>query len=318
MLSVLFYYTLGVMFVYMMASATSLSAYFVSHRKSFLLLTLCFVFYFIDVSLVFKDDFITPTAILNASSFWDVGNPQATIISGAGMFLFLWLAICSYLGKVNHALITAPIAAYILASLIAFNAIGNVQAREFCFYSMREVLLFWMAGVIAYWYATGDEVLRAALRRHRVAYWVSLACTVGIVLENVYFQLIFDPSTLPNDMWFFSERNPMENMLFLTLAIMTMRAANETLRLRYDAPPEREDEAMEESIARVLPLYAKKNGLSKRERDVIRLIVMGKDNQNIASDLNLALSTVKVHVHNILKKTSQPDRHSLVRDFWSA
>lgn len=318
MLSVLFYYTLGVMFVYMMASAISLSAYFVSHRKTFLLLTICFVFYFFDVSLVFKDDFITPTAILNASSFWDVGNPQATIVTGSGMFLFLWLAICSYTGKGNRALIIAPIIAYALASLVAFNTIGNVQAREFCFYAMREVLLFWMMGVIAYRYATGDDVLRSALKRHRIAYWVSFGCTIGIVVENVYLQLIFDPSTLPNDMWFFSERSPMENMLFLCLAIMTMRSASETLHLRYDAPPEREDEAMSESIGRVLPLYAKKNGLSKRECDVIRLIVMGKDNQNIASDLNLALSTVKVHVHNILKKTDQVDRHALVQDFWSA
>lgn len=73
---------------------------------------------------------------------------------------------------------------------------------------------------------------------------------------------------------------------------------------------------MHDSIARTLPVYAKRVGLSKREQEVLQLIVMGKDNQNIASALSLSLSTVKVHVHNILKKAGQNDRKALVQDFW--
>ena len=64
-------------------------------------------------------------------------------------------------------------------------------------------------------------------------------------------------------------------------------------------------------------LYCKNHGLSKRDSEVLRLIIMGKDNQNIASVMQLALSTVKVHVHNILKKTGQPDRKTLAKNFWS-
>ena len=37
---------------------------------------------------------------------------------------------------------------------------------------------------------------------------------------------------------------------------------------------------------------------------------------NIASSMHLALSTVKVHVHNILQKTGQPNRQALAQDFW--
>lgn len=46
------------------------------------------------------------------------------------------------------------------------------------------------------------------------------------------------------------------------------------------------------------------------------MILIGKDNQNIASDMQLALGTVKAHVHNILKKTGQATRQELVQDFW--
>lgn len=45
-------------------------------------------------------------------------------------------------------------------------------------------------------------------------------------------------------------------------------------------------------------------------------MLLGNDNQNIASTMHLALSTVKVHVHNILHKTGQADRRDLIRDFW--
>ena len=56
-MTLLFYYTLLIMFFYTIVAATSLSAFYVSHRRTFLYATLGFTFYFFDVSLVFKDNF---------------------------------------------------------------------------------------------------------------------------------------------------------------------------------------------------------------------------------------------------------------------
>ena len=91
-MTLLFYYTLLIMFFYTIVAATSLSAFYVSHRRTFLYATLGFTFYFFDVSLVFKDNFITPNAVFEAASFYDVGHPYTSIITGGGAFLFLWLA----------------------------------------------------------------------------------------------------------------------------------------------------------------------------------------------------------------------------------
>ena len=44
-------------------------------------------------------------------------------------------------------------------------------------------------------------------------------------------------------------------------------------------------------------------------------VLQGKDNQNIASSLQLALGTVKAHVHNILKKTGTATRQELTQLF---
>lgn len=56
--------------------------------------------------------------------------------------------------------------------------------------------------------------------------------------------------------------------------------------------------------------------MTAREREILALVLQGKDNQNIASELQLALGTVKAHVHNILKKADHASRQDLTRDFW--
>ncbi|MAG59071.1 MAG: hypothetical protein CMJ83_22520 [Planctomycetes bacterium] len=48
--------------------------------------------------------------------------------------------------------------------------------------------------------------------------------------------------------------------------------------------------------------------LSPREREVCALVAEGLVNKEIAARLHVALSTVKDHVHRILKKTGLPNR----------
>lgn len=55
--------------------------------------------------------------------------------------------------------------------------------------------------------------------------------------------------------------------------------------------------------ARVAP-----DGLSVREREVLRLIAAGKSNQQIADDLVISLNTARKHVANILDKTGTANR----------
>ena len=67
----------------------------------------------------------------------------------------------------------------------------------------------------------------------------------------------------------------------------------------------------------LLPLYiSERYNLTAREREILKLVLEGKDNQNIASTLQLALGTVKAHVHNILKKTRHATRQELTQDYW--
>lgn len=316
-LTALFYYTLIVMLIVAIAASVCVSAYFVSRRRTFLYLAISLLFYFFDVSLVFKDSFVTPQTVLDAASFWDVGDPVVSVIFGTGTLLFLWLALCQYVGKGGPVMRFAPAAVFAVASLVAYYSIGHVQWREFVFYSMRTALLLFYLAVLTVWYVSArDAATRETLGRHKVVALVAFLIIICILAEDVYVQLIFVPSTSPSNSWFLAERSFAENMLFVLIALVGMHAAQKTLALRYVAPPERDDHPMDESIDRALPLYAQQRGLSQRESEVLRLVVMGKDNQNIASELQLSPNTVKVHVRNILKKTDQPDRRALTQDFW--
>lgn len=52
--------------------------------------------------------------------------------------------------------------------------------------------------------------------------------------------------------------------------------------------------------------------LTARERDVLRLLAKGYDNQTIADELFISLKTVKTHVSNILAKLEVDDRTQAV------
>ncbi|MFP4363494.1 MAG: helix-turn-helix domain-containing protein [Spirochaetia bacterium] len=54
-------------------------------------------------------------------------------------------------------------------------------------------------------------------------------------------------------------------------------------------------------------------GLSKREKEVARLLVAGKTNKEIADHLNVGMTTARTHVYNIYKKVQVQSRVELVR-----
>ncbi|MEM0895376.1 MAG: response regulator transcription factor [Verrucomicrobiota bacterium] len=51
-----------------------------------------------------------------------------------------------------------------------------------------------------------------------------------------------------------------------------------------------------------------RESLSQREHEILTLIVRGRSNKEIASDLGIAETTVKVHVSNVLRKLGVLDR----------
>lgn len=88
--------------------------------------------------------------------------------------------------------------------------------------------------------------------------------------------------------------------IYLVWSLLTMFYA---VRHYFDMPKEL-SQKLEELVA--------KYTISKRELEVISLLVEGYSNQQIAHKLFISTGTVKRHVHNIFEKTSTKSRLELV------
>ncbi len=52
--------------------------------------------------------------------------------------------------------------------------------------------------------------------------------------------------------------------------------------------------------------------LSRREYQVLELMVLGKTNKDIAVELNITINAVKYHIKNIMFKTNIRDRREFI------
>jgi DNA-binding CsgD family transcriptional regulator/membrane-bound acyltransferase YfiQ involved in biofilm formation len=63
----------------------------------------------------------------------------------------------------------------------------------------------------------------------------------------------------------------------------------------------------------ILPTFAASYGLTERESEIVRRIVVGKSNKEIVREFQISDKTVRNHVHNIYRKTRTRNRVSLLR-----
>jgi len=95
------------------------------------------------------------------------------------------------------------------------------------------------------------------------------------------------------------------SLLFFSLNIVPILYLKRYLQRSYWdilAEPERKKE--------IQKLFSK-NSISKREKEVIHLILQGKRNKEIADALFISLPTVKQHIYNIYQKIGIKSRMQL-------
>jgi DNA-binding CsgD family transcriptional regulator len=315
---VLFYYTLIVLLAIILTAATCLSSYLVFRKPGSLFACIGFLVYFFDVALVFQDDFIIQKHLVDSEAMYFIGHPLVSIITGVGLIASFFLCVYSFLGEARRRYVIVPLIVFVASSLGILLLIPQGNWQEFLFYSMRSALLFWLLLFIAARYlGAADEVTRNRMWRRRWFYLLIGVLGLCVLFENIWFLLVLEPHELRlGILVFFPERNFAENALFLCCAFFAFRDSFQALCLRFESPPAAENEPAQVFIGQNLMAFGKNHCLSSRESEVLNLILLGKSNRAIASSLYLALSTVKVHTHNILQKTDCPNRQELIRKFW--
>lgn len=321
----LFYYTLIVLLVSITAAAFCLSGYLVSHRRMLAFACFGFLSYFFDVALVFQDDFLLRGSFAGdgltvrgaGDAVYFIGSQLPSVVTGAGILMAIWLCICDFFEERGKVLVAAPGIVFVVGSLLLYFFLDDDSFGLFMFYGMRSIVMIWMLMYVAARYVgSPDGAMRERLWRYRWFYAGSWVCVMAVIVENAVLMLFVDPQLVSSGLVpFFPERNFAENILMFWCAGFVCIGCWRLFSLHFKMPPADNGEKSTAFIDGGLASYKERYGLSAREAEVLREVLLGKDNQNIASDMNLALSTVKVHVHNILHKTGQGNRQDLMRDF---
>ena len=313
-------YTIVVMLVCVASGSVSLSAYFVSRRRSFLFAAAMLLFYFLDLALIFQYEYLGQNVEYSITQFYTIDHPQLKILLALGTLEPMWLILCDFVNERRRTWCLAPALVFVATSEIVVLCLPVDEFRQWLFYTLRQAFLLWCLAFGAYRYCTArNEVEKARLRRQEPLFFVTTALCLCVLLEDVGMILVLDASFFANaDLLplYISERNFSENILLLALSFFTLRAAADTLRLRSKEPPSTDAPDTQEYMDELLPTFCERYHLTARERVILEEVLQGKDNQNVASSLHLALGTVKAHVHNIPKKTGTTTRQELTQLFW--
>lgn len=300
-------YTIVVMLACVASGSVSLSAYFVSRRRSFLYAALMLLFYFLDLVLIFQYEYLGQNVEYSITQFYTIDHPQLKMLLALGTLEPMWLILCDFVNEKRRAWRIVPAVVFVVATEIVLWALPVSEFRQWLFYTLRQGFLIWCIAYAVYRYSTSQsEVERARMRRQEPVLLVTAVLCLCILIEDVAMILVFDSSFFAQEALlplYISERNFSENILLLAFAFFTLRAA-------ADAPD------TQTYVDELLPAFCERYNLTARERVIVEQVLQGKDNQNIASSLQLALGTVKAHVHNILKKTGVSTRQELTQLFW--
>ena len=107
MIFALFYYTLCMLLVTILASAACLAVYLVSHKRVMFFAFWGFLFYFFDIALVLQNDFSTSLQIEH-TVLYETVTMLATVVTGLGFLGSFWLLLCDYFKVKKRAAIIAP------------------------------------------------------------------------------------------------------------------------------------------------------------------------------------------------------------------
>ena len=318
----MFVYSVCIMLAFFAAAIFSLAAYLVSERKSFIPQVTLFVFYIIELAGILGNEWLMQNLAFSPANYYEIPNPVLRVITGTGIIASLWIMVLRLLDI--HDVKTGAIlpALFAAASVAVLVALPTGQLRQFLFYTMRQIFgAFILVFAFVKWSISKDSAYRARLSKYLTSYVVLCLLVLAIFAEDLWVIMLApipqaDSGSL---ILYLSERNFSENILMLFIAYLCIKRSLKLIKLRFMQPQAASGEGdLAQHIAETLPAYAKAHNLSPRETEVLALVLEGKDNRTIASELFLSEGTIKSHVHNIMKKTGTGSRDELKKSFWAA
>ena len=317
--TLMFFYTLAILVVCIVTAVLSLAAYASSRRRIFIYGCGVFVCYAVEMTEIFFFEYTLQNQSFPASEYYAVTMPVLRTLVATVSQGFIWLIAMDILDKHSKRLFAIPVGVFFVAEVLVLALMPVGPLRQWLYYTMRNAFLCFV-GLYIFWtiHRSTSEEYKARLSRFKRFLIIAAVLVACIIAEDFYNILIVPMSLAPS--WlqlYLSERNFSENIFACYFAALLIGYAYNVLSIRMkEAPEEKNVNDLDRHIDEQMPFFRETYKLSPREAEVLRLVVLGKSNQEIADELYLAVGTVKTHVHNILVKTEQENRTTLILHFW--
>lgn len=322
-----FVYTIALMAVAIVACAVAMVVWVLAGRRDCLSSAVGFALYLFDVGAILFDEYMRTKPLGDA--YFDSGltHPVFQILLNAGLLTSLWVWMARRLGRLPSRGRCLAGGLGLLVASAAMAPLGSSVGvvRTMAYWGFRDGVVI---GAFAWglWCSASaaSEAERTDLARLRRPFVVSLCLAVAALAEDVGNILLVRPdytvAWVSDLLWHLTERNISENLLVVWLAVWLVRSARQTMRVFARHPTHDEkrlsDERLRPDFEVRLLAYADAHGLSRREREVLSLVLRGGDTQSIASELTISTGTVKAHLHRIYRKCDVNARGELLDGFW--
>lgn len=318
--TLIFYtYTMVILAAAFGVSCVMLFTWASSGRRLFIYFAAVFFLYFIETSEIFYVEYLKVDPVQIAEDYYEITFPTARTLVAAFTQGFIQYSVATILGHKDSGptIIVGIVFFAVSISVVYLVPTGAIQ--QYVYYSLRQVCL---AGTLIFAYVgykkLSDSGLKTKLASYKRSYIVLWILVAAVTIEDTIVILFLPPDSMAVlSLVFLSDRNFSENILLAYMAYLCLQHAFQLLSIRLRAKPNVEEIAgLEKSAGHQLEFYAPRHGLSNREGEVLRLVVLGKNNREIAEELYLSEGTVKKHVHNIMNKAHATTREDLVQKFW--
>lgn len=319
--TVFFFYTLAILVVCIVSSVLSAAAWASSRRRIFVYGAIAFACYAIEMTEIFFNEYISQNIAFPASDYYDIAMPFERTFVVTVLQANIWLIALDILDRTSKRRFFWPVLAFLISNIVIIVAMPEGPWRQWAYYTTRQVFSFFVYAYAAWCYLrSDDERYRARLGKLKAPFLIMVVLTTCVLLEDIYIILIAPMNTHVS--WlplYLSERNFSENVLLCFMAFVLVHVAYNVLSIRIkEAPVQEEVGDLDRHIDEQMPFFRETHKLSKREAEVLKLVLLGKNNQEIANELYLAVGTVKAHVHNIMKKCGKSSREELTLFFWKS
>ncbi len=321
-------YTIAIILIAICACSVSVMLWVLTQQRRWVASGVAFAVYVTEQALIFYSEYSGEKPFL--SDFFNRGLmlPPLSIALCVTLLTSWWAFACMRVhAPVTRCHITLfALACAVALSLVAPVGTGQGVVRNMLYWGFRDCIFLGSLGYCFWWYhakASANE--RTDIDRDCKSYLVLLVLMCCMLCEDIVCITLLHPTAirdtaLYNFFWHLTERNMSENVTMVYCAYRLIKEAGAALAVFSNHPAEglgsQGDQGLGNDLSVRLPRFCDEYGISKREGEVLRLLLEDKSTQEISTALVISLGTVKAHLHRIYTKAGVTNRKDLVALFW--